>query len=304
MKNKAPILAILLIVVIGILATSLFTVKEGQKALKIRFGNVTGLNYEPGLHFKLPWENTMKFDARLTTTDSGPEQFLTSEKKNVIVDFYIQWKVDNELEYFNSVQGDVRTAEDRLLQILKDTLRAEFGKRTVQEVVSGERGDIADTLPLAKTEAKQLGTELVDVRIKRIDLPDSVSEDVFNRMRSERQRIATELRAQGNEAAERIRADADRQATVLRADAFREAEKARGLGDAKAAETYADAYTEDAEFYSFYRSLSAYRQVLSNRGDVMLLDPNSDFFKYFNNANGTTNANGSSNGNSPAASAQ
>lgn len=290
MKNKAPILAILALIIVAVLATSAFTVKEGQEALRIRFGKVVGLNYDPGLHFKLPWEEIKKFDARLTTTDSGEEQFLTSEKKNVIVDFYIQWRVDNELEYYTSVQGNPRAAEERLLQILKDTLRGEFGKRTVKEVVSGERGEMADSLVLAKQEAKQLGTELVDVRIKRIDLPDSVSEDVFNRMRSERQRIATELRAEGSEAAEKIRAGADRQATVLRADAFRDAEKLRGAGDAKAAETYAKAYTEDAEFYSFYRSLSAYRQVLSSRGDVMLLDPNSDFFKYFNNADGKPTA--------------
>ena len=288
MKNKAPILAILALIIVAVLATSAFTVKEGQKALKIRLGQIQRSDYEPGLYLKLPIvEEINRFDARLTLTDSGLEHFLTSEKKNVIVDFFILWQVDDPIEYFTSVQGNLRAAEDRLLQIMKDSLRGEFGKRTVQEVVSGERGDVADVLSAAGVEAKQLGVELVDVRIKRIDLPDNVSGDVFNRMRSERKRIATELRAEGNEAAEKIRADADRQATVLRADAFRDSEKARGEGDAKAAEIYATAYERDAEFYSFYRSLGAYRQVLSSRSDVMVLDPNSEFFRYFNSASGT-----------------
>jgi len=298
MKNKLPFIGILVAILVLVLTQSVFTVKEGQKALKIRLGNVQRADYEPGLYFKLPLvEDVRKFDARLTTTGSGLEQFLTSEKKNVNVDFFFQWQVDDPVEYFTAVQGDTRTAEERLLQIIKDSLRAEFGKRTVKEVVSGERGEMAEVLTEAKIEARQLGAELVDVRIKRIDLPDSVSDDVFNRMRSERQRIATELRAQGNEAAERIRADADRQATVLRADAFRDAEKIRGAGDAKAAETYADAYQQDAEFYSFHRSLGAYRQVLSNRGDVMLLDPNSEFFKYFNSASGRPTQRGPAGGN-------
>lgn len=281
---------LLILLGLGLLVayTSVFTVDEGQKAIKIKLGEVVRTDYQPGLYFKIPLiETVRKFDARLVGTETtGTERFLTSEKKNVIVDFFTQWRIADPHRYFTDVgSNQTDAAIDRLLQIIKDGLRSEFGKRTIQEVVSGERGEITAVLTNGvASEAAKLGIEVVDVRVMKIDLPSTVEEEVFGRMRSERYRIATELRAEGMEAAERIKSDADRQTAEIRADAYRDAEKVRGEGDAVAADVYAKAYGRDPEFYSFYRSLAAYRQVLSNRQDVMVIDPNSEFFRYFNSA--------------------
>lgn len=271
-------------------AFSLFTVKEWERAILFRFGEVLRTDYEPGLHFKIPVVNNVRtFDARIMTLDADPERYLTAEKKNVIVDAFIKWRIGDVKQYYISMGGDRLRANNRLAQIIKDNLRAEFGKRTIQEVVSGERKEIMSIL---KTTADDLtddfGINVIDVRIKRIDLPEDISTSVYSRMEAERERVAKELRSRGAEAAERIRADADRQRTVILAEAYRESEQLRGEGDAKAANIYANAFEKDPEFYSFYRSINAYRNSFSKKTDIMLLEPDNDFFKYFKNSKGKT----------------
>ncbi len=265
----------------------LFTVDETQTAIRFRLGEIVQSNYEPGLHFKWPFINNIrKFDRRIQTLATEPERFLTVEKKNVIVDSFVKWRIQDVRRFYTAVGGDADRANLRLDQIIKDGLRSEFSKRTLQEVVSGERAQIMEVLvTTAQEEATKLGIEAIDVRIKRIDLPEEVSSSVFRRMRAERERVARDFRSRGAEAAERIRADADRQRTVISAEAFRDAERTRGEGDAKAAETYAQAYGKDLEFYDFYRSLNAYRNSFANKQDVLVLQPNSSFFKYFNPQN-------------------
>lgn len=282
----------LVILVIALLtaAFSLFTVKEWERAILFRFGEIMRTDYDPGLHFKIPVVNNVrKFDGRIMTLDADPERYLTAEKKNVIVDAFIKWRIGDVQKYYTSMGGDVLRANNRLAQIIKDNLRAEFGKRTIQEVVSGERKEIMNIL---KTTADSLtddfGINVIDVRIKRIDLPEDISASVYSRMEAERERVAKELRSRGAEAAERIRADADRQRTVILAEAYRESEQLRGEGDAKAADIYAQAFEKDAEFYSFYRSINAYRKSFSEKTDIMLLEPDTDFFKYFKNSKGAT----------------
>ena len=245
-------------------------------------------DYKPGLHFKLPVVNNVKkFDARIQTLDAEPERYLTAEKKNVIVDSFVKWRIDDVAAYYTSMGGDRLRANLRLSQIIKDGLRSEFGKRTIRDVVSGEREEIMKILSVnTARQARQFGIQVVDVRIKRIDLPQEISVSVYRRMEAERARVAKDLRSKGAEAAERIRADADRQRTIIIADAFREAEQLRGEGDAKAADIYARAYTKDAEFYSFYRSLSAYRATFNSESDILVLEPDSEFFKYFKAAKG------------------
>ncbi|MDQ2696540.1 MAG: protease modulator HflC [Pseudomonadota bacterium] len=277
-------LLISIAVVLLLAAFSLFSVDETQTAVRFRLGEIVEANYKPGLHFKVPFiNNVRKFDARVQTLDTDPERFLTSEKKNVIVDSFVKWRIADAERFYTAVTGDYVQANLRLDQIIKDGLRSEFGKRTIQEVVSGDRAQIMDILATtAAREASQLGLEVLDVRIKRIDLPADVSTSVYRRMRAERERVARDFRSRGEEAAERIRADADRQSTVILAEAYRDAERMRGEGDAKSAETYAQAYGKNADFYSFYRSLSAYRNSFGNRNDVLVLQPDSEFFKYFN----------------------
>ncbi|MER2526525.1 MAG: protease modulator HflC [Candidatus Competibacter denitrificans] len=275
-----------LIGVVAVLAMSLFTVDETQTAIRFQLGEIVQDNYPPGLHWKWPLiNNVRKFDRRLQTLDTEPERFLTAEKKNVIVDSFAMWRIEDVRLFYTTVGGDAAQANVRLDQIVKDSLRSEFSKRTIQEVVSGDRDQIMETLSrLLREQATQLGIAAVDVRIKRIDLPADVSSSVFSRMKAERLRVAKDFRSRGGEAAERIRADADRQSTVVLAEAYRDAERQRGEGDAQAADTYAQTYGKDQDFYSFYRSLTAYRQSFANKDDILVLQPDSQFLRYFNKA--------------------
>lgn len=268
---------------------SAFYVDQRELALKLRLGEIVDSDYDPGLHFKWPIINNIKkFDRRIQALDTKAERFLTIEKKDVIVDYYVKWRINNVAQFFRSVGGIPERAGQLLETRINDSLRGEFGKRTIQEVVSGERREIMETLTKrADEKSADLGVEIIDVRIKKIDLPAEVSESVYGRMRAERERVARDLRAKGAEAAERIRADADRQRTEIVADAYREAEQIRGEGDAQSAETYAKAFDQDREFYAFWRSLKSYRQVFEQGGDMMVLGPDSDFFRYFKSQEGT-----------------
>jgi membrane protease subunit HflC len=259
-----------------------FTVSETEKAIKFRLGEIVKNDYEPGLHFKLPFiNNVKKFDKRIQTMDAKPERFLTAEKKNVIVDSFVKWRIGDVTTFYTVVAGDIDQANLRLDQIVKDAFRGEFGKRNIKQLLSTDRQAIREILiKNAKPLAADLGMDIIDVQVMRIDLPDEVSSSVFRRMEAERERVAREFRSQGAEAAERIRADADRQRVVTMANAFRDAEKLRGEGDAKSAEIYAKAYGADAEFFTFYRSLNAYKKTFSS-SSMMVLDPDSDFFRYF-----------------------
>ena len=268
-----------------VVATSFFIVNERQVAIKFQLGKIVESEYEPGLHFMKPLfiNNVRKFDKRILTLDTRPERFLTGEKKNVLVDFFVKWRIQDPATYYTAFGGDERQAALRLLQIIKNGLNNEFENRTIQQVVSGERAAMMDNLTVHSNEqVTQFGIEVIDVRIKQIELPDEVREAVFQRMRAERSRVAAELRAQGDESAKGIRAVAERERTVLLAEAQRDADTMRGEGDARATAIYADAYGKDAEFYGFYRSMNAYRGALSSKQDVLVLQPNSEFFKYFN----------------------
>lgn len=276
------------IVVVLLAYGATFTVQEGQTAIRFQFGEIVKSDYKPGLHFKWPLVNSVRvFDARVQTLDMEPERFLTVEKKNLLVDSFSKWRVGNAEKFYTSVGGSVFQANQRLDQIIKNGLRGEFSKRTLKEVVSGDRNQIMQILTqTAKQEAKRFGINVLDVRIKRIDLPKEVSESVYARMRAERERVARDFRSRGHEAAERIRANADRQRTVILAEAYRDAEIARGEGDAKAAGIYAKAYGKDPEFFRFYRSLNAYRKSFSGPDNILVLNPKEDkFFKYFNGMN-------------------
>jgi membrane protease subunit HflC len=284
MNSTKGILAIVILVVAGLVgSSSLFVVQEQQIALLLRLGEIVDADFKPGLHFKFPViQDVVKFDKRIQTLDAPPEQFLTNEKKFVVVNSYAKWRISDVAQYFRSTRGNMDTTSRLLSARINAALRDEFGKRTVQEVVSGERAEIMATLAKEANEnAADLGVEIVDVRIKQIDFNENISENIYERMRTERQRVAAELRAQGAEEAEKIQADADRQRIVIVADAYREAEELRGEGDAKAAEVYATAFQQNAEFYGFWRSLTAYRDVFSDGGSMMVLDPDSEFFRYF-----------------------
>jgi membrane protease subunit HflC len=260
----------------------IFTVSETEKAIKFRLGEIVKNDYEPGLHFKWPLiNNVKKFDKRIQTMEAKPERFLTAEKKNVIVDSFVKWRIGDVTTFYTVVAGDIDQANLRLDQIIKDAFRGEFGKRNIKQLVSTDRQAIREILiKNSKPLAADLGMEIIDVQVMRIDLPDEVSSSVFRRMEAERERVAREFRSQGAEAAERIRADADRQRVVIMANAFRDAEKLRGEGDAKSAEIYAKAYGADADFFTFYRSLNAYKKTFTS-SSMMVLDPDSDFFRYF-----------------------
>jgi membrane protease subunit HflC len=259
-----------------------FSVNQTEKAIKFRLGEIVKNDYEPGLYFKLPFINNIKkFDARIQTMDAKPERFLTAEKKNVIVDSFVKWRIGDVSTFYTTVAGDIDQANLRLDQIIKDAFRSEFSKRNIKELLSTDRSAIRDILTNnSKAVAAALGMEIVDVQVMRIDLPPDVSSSVFRRMEAERERVAREFRSQGSEAAERIRADADRQRVVTLANAFRDSEKLRGEGDATAAEIYAKAYGADTEFFTFYRSLNAYKKTFSS-SSMMVIDPDSDFFQYF-----------------------
>ncbi len=274
-----------LIIVLGIiLGMSAYTVDQRERVILFNFGKIKQVDVEPGLHFKIPIaQNIRRFDGRILTLDAQPEHFLTSEKKNVIVDFFVKWKIDDVAHYFKATRGQESVAQNRLLQILKDGLRNEFAQRSIREAISGERSQIMVAInETSNAQAQELGIVVVDVRISRIDFSEKNSESVYKRMRAERARIAKEFRATGREEAERLRANSDKTRTIIMAEATKDAQKMRGAGDAIAAETYASAYTQDPEFYSFYRSLESYRKSFQSGTDVMMLDPDSEFFRYFN----------------------
>lgn len=281
--NKMKMALGLIVLALVVLSLSVFIVDEREVAIKFRLGQIAETDYTPGIHFQVPIVNNVrKFDKRIQTLDADPERYLTAEKKNVQVDSFVKWRIGDVETFFKSVSGDFWVANQRLSQVVKDGLRGEFGKRSVQEVISGERDEImAAITESSRIQAKEFGIEVVDVRIKRVDLPQEVSNSVFRRMEAERDRIAKEFRSEGSEAAERIRADADRQRTVIMAEANQKAEKMRGEGDAKATEIYADAYSKDAEFYAFYRSLGAYENTFRSQKDLLVLEPESEFFEYF-----------------------
>lgn len=265
-----------------LLMLSVFAVDERDLAVKFALGKIVDSSFEPGLHFKVPfYHNVERYPRQVLTLNNPQEQFLTAEKKNVLVDFFVKWRITDVGEYYRATGGNETLAAQRLLEIMKDGIRGEFAKRTVPQVVAAERRELLDAmLAAARGEASSLGIEVVDVRVKRIEFSDEVSESVFNRMRQERARIASELRAQGAENAEQIRADADRQRTVIIASAYRDAETLKGEGDAAAAQIYAGAYRKNPEFFAFYRSLAAYRRSMGQPNDLVVLDAKSEFFRY------------------------
>lgn len=282
MAIKISLLLLGLAVLVGL--SSIFIVDEREVAIKFRLGEIVRSDYEPGLHFKAPWpiNNVRKFDKRVLTLDTRPERFLTGEKKNVNVDFFVKWRIVKPELFYTAFMGDERQADTRLRQIINNGLQLEFENRTIRQVVSDDRAVMMESLTKkGNDEVEQFGIEIVDVRIKQIELPVEVRNSVFERMRAERERIAKELRAQGQEAGKGIRAIAERERTVILAEAQRDAEKTRGEGDARATEIYANAYGTNEEFYEFYRSMNAYRSALAGQRDIMVLEPDSEFFKYF-----------------------
>lgn len=283
MRTSSLILLVLLGLGVVTVWQSFFIVDQRQRVLLLQLGEIRGSDFEPGLHFKLPFVQDVKaFDRRLLTLDNQTEKFLTVEKKNVDVDFFVKWRIIDTTNYYRATSGFEDVAADRLAAIVNPGLRAEFGSRTIKEVVSGERNEILDALEEGvKSKVAELGIEIVDVRVKRVDLPKDVSDSVYQRMRAERTRVASDLRARGAEEAERLRANADREAKVTIANAYRDAEKLRGEGDAKAAEIYAKEYGRDEEFYRFYRSLNIYRQGFANRDNVLVIEPDGELFDYF-----------------------
>ena len=287
--SQRSLLILVLVGLLGVLLVmSVFTVREYDYAIKFRFREIVGADYAPGLHFKIPLvDEVRKFDRRILTRNYPAEQFLTSEGKILRIDFYMKWQIENVNRFYQSTSGDEDAAAGRLGEIVKDGLKGVIARRTLQQVVSAERTEfIGDLLDVAGANAAELGVKLVDVRVKRIDLPEEVGESVFNRMRQDFARQAAQLRAEGAENSERLKAEADRQRTEILAEAYREAETIRGEGDAKAAETYAKAYSRNAEFYAFFRSLQAYRDSLGKDADVMVIAPDSEFFKYLKQPSG------------------
>jgi len=283
MRNHFGTILVGALVALIVGALSLFVVDQRQNAIVFRLGEVIDVKKEPGLYFKVPLlDNVRSFDVRILTIDTAePERFLTSEKKNVLVDLFVKWRITEVRQYYVSVGGNEGLAQTRLLQTINDGLRAEFGNRTVHDVVSGERDKIMDLMrDKANEDAKTIGVEVLDVRLKRVDLPQEVSVDVYRRMEAERKRVANELRSTGAAESERIRAEADKQREVIVAQAYREAQRVKGEGDAKSTAIYARAYEQNAEFYAFYRSLEAYKASFRGRNDVLVLEPSSEFFKY------------------------
>jgi membrane protease subunit HflC len=287
MANRAFLGLIALAVVVIALAMSAFTVRETERAIKFRFGEIVRSDYKPGLHFMAPLVNNVrKFERRIVTNNYETEQFLTSEGKILRIDFYIKWRIEDVSRYYQATGGDEEIAAGRLGSIAKDGIKGVIARRTIQQVVAAERAEFTgEILKITQGPVTGLGVVLVDVRVKKIDLPDEVSESVFLRMRADFDRQAKELRARGAESAEKLRAEADRQRTEILAEGYRDAEIIRGEGDAKAADTYARAYERNAEFYSFHRSLQAYRRSIGTENDVLVISPDSDFFKYLNRSN-------------------
>jgi modulator of FtsH protease HflC len=287
MQRNLPFVAAFAFALMVVASMTLFTVDQRQYALIFQLGEIKEVVKEPGLAFKWPLiQNVRFFDKRILTLDSvEPERFLTAEKKPVLVDSFVKWRIDDVMKYYISVSGDETIAKTRLSQTVNAGLREEFGRRTVHDVVSGERDKImADVRRKADADMRAIGVQIIDVRLKRVDLPPEVSESVYRRMETERKRVANELRSQGAAEAEKIRADADRQREVIVAEAYRDAQKIKGEGDAKAAATYGKAFGQNPEFYAFYRSLEAYRQSFANKHDLLVVDPSADFFKYLKNS--------------------
>src|SRR6056300_1737235 len=287
MRNVSKYL-VSFIVLLVILALSTFTVDQREAALVFRLGEIVAVKQDPGIYFKAPLiDNVRYYDKRILTYDSpSPDRFITSEKKNVLVDSYIKWRIIDPAKYYVSVNGDERQAERRLTQTVNDGLRAEFGKRTIQEVVSGERSEIMDIIKeRADRESEKIGIEIIDVRLRRVELPKEVSESVYQRMEAERKSVANELRSEGFAESEKIRANADKEKDIIITDAYKEPQKIKGEGDAVASRIYSDVFSKNKEFYDFYRSLEAYKKSFSSKDDVMVLDADSDFFKYLKSPN-------------------
>ncbi len=288
MSARAMFVVILLAAIAASLSSTLFTVQAWERAVLFKLGEIVRTDFEPGLHWKIPLLNTVRtFDGRVQTLDSQPERFLTSEKKNVVVDSFVMWRIGDVARFYTAVRGDPLQAGLRLEQVVKDGLRGEFSKRSIQDVIAGERSKVMGILrEQTDRQAREMGIEVVDVRIKRVDFPPEVSHSVYQRMDAERARVARDFRSRGAEQAERIRADADRQRTIIVAEAYRDSEQARGEGDARAARIYAEAYGKDREFYNLYRSLGAYRKVFDSGHDTLVMEPDSEFFRYFRDAGG------------------
>lgn len=286
---RTNLLAIIVAAIVLLVTSSLFIVQETERAVVLRFGKLTQDNVSPGLHVKLPFaDRVRKFDARVLTLDALEESFFTAEKKRLIVDSYVKWRINDVAMYYKATGGVEDVAQSRLSSRVNDGLRNQFGRRTLREVVSGKRDEMLAeiTSSINADVQKELGITVVDVRVKRIDLPPEVSEPVYRRMKAEREKEARELRSKGLEAAEKIRATADKERIIIEATAYKEAEVLRGEGDASAAAIYSAAYGKNQEFYGFMRSLNAYKQSFGNNGDILLLSPDSDFFRYLNDANG------------------
>ncbi len=291
MKTSIGNILIGVATVLILLSLSMFVVDQRQTVIVLQLGEMVGVKTTPGLYFKIPLvQNVRYFDSRILTLDSvEPERFITAEKKNIMVDSFVKWRIADVKQYYISVGGDEIRAKTRLMQTVNSSMREEFGKRTINEVVSGERDKIMKALSQkADLDARKIGVQVLDVRLKRVDFPTEISESVYRRMDAERKRVANELRATGNAESEKIRADADRQREVTLADAYRDAQKIKGKGDAKASAIYAAAFGRNTEFYAFYRSMDAYKQSFKNKSDVMVVDPSSSFFKYLKSSSKAT----------------
>ena len=275
----------LFLVVIGL---SAFTVNERELAIKLQVGEVVKSDYSPGLKWKIPFiQNVRKFPKRILTISDRPERIFTAERLALQVDFFVKWRIVDPVKFYTSTGGVLRMANDRLSEITKNSIVTEFGKRSVQEAISVERAELMrDMLATATGAAQGLGVELIDVRVKQVEFPDDVRNSVYEQMREERKRVASERRAEGREISEQRRSTADKERTIILADAYRDGQKLRGEGDARAAEIYAKAYSKDAEFYAFYRSIDAYRKSMGKPGDILVLDPNNEFFRYLNQSDG------------------
>jgi len=280
MSSRLNSIIFIILIAVFVISSSVFFVDQRERALLLRLGQIEHSDYQPGIHFKIPFINEVKkFDGRVLTLDATPARYLTGEKKNVLVDSFLLWRITDVAKYYTSMGGDEDRAKLRLSQIVRDGLRGEFGKRTIKEVVSGDRNEMIKVImAAANKDAEKFGITVETVRIKRIDLPSEVSTSVYTRMEAERERVAKELRSQGAEESEKIRSDADRQRTVILADSQRQAEVLRGEGDAQATEIYADAYGQNAEFYGLYRRLAAYQNVFKG-DDILVIEPKGEFFK-------------------------
>lgn len=288
MKNSKFVAMVVIGLLLVVLGLSTFTVNERELAIKLQVGQVVQAGYEPGLHFKIPILQTVrKFPSRILKIDDAPQRVFTLERTAMTVDYFVKWRIVDEVPFYTSTGGSREFAMDRLREIIKNSIVTEFGKRSIQEAISVERAELMrDMLTTSMETAKGIGVELVDFRVKQVEFVTEVRNSVYNQMREERRRIAAETRAEGREAAELIKSTADKERTIILADAYRDSEIIRGVGDARAAEIYASAYTKDPEFYAFYRSMAAYRNSMGKAGDVLVLDPNNEFFRYLNQSDG------------------